>query len=66
MEISMKVKVMKYKQPYYGATDSERVAQRMATRQWIEQINCIPIEGTEIEMDALLVTNGQTEIGFAE
>jgi hypothetical protein len=59
----MKIKVMKYKQPYYGATDSERTAKRMATREQIEVMKCIPIDGTEVEVDASMAVNGQTEIG---
>ncbi len=60
----MKVKVMRYKMPYFASTDFERVAQRLATREFIEKLHCIPIEGTEIEVDASLVVNGQTPIGF--
>ncbi len=54
----MKVKVMQYKMPYFGETDYERAAQRLATREHIEQMRCIPIEGTEVEVDASIVVNG--------
>ncbi|HLX14665.1 MAG TPA: hypothetical protein VKS24_05590 [Bradyrhizobium sp.] len=64
VEILMKIKVMKYKQPYDGASDYERVAQRMATRERIEEMKCIPIEGSEIEVDASTLVNGQTAVGF--
>ena len=60
----MKVKVMKYNQPYDSASDSERVAQRMATRERIEEMKCIPVEGSEIEVDDSSVVNGQTDVGF--
>jgi hypothetical protein len=60
----MKVKVMKYKQPYDSASDNERVAQRMATRERIEEMKCIPIEGSEIEVDDSSLVNGQTDVGF--
>jgi len=60
----MKVKVMRYKQPYDSATDYERMAQRMGTRERIEEMQCIPIEGSEIEVDASTLVNGQTAIGF--
>jgi hypothetical protein len=64
VEISMKAKVMRYKQPYDSASDNERVAQRMAARERIEEMKCIPIEGSEVEVDDSSLVNGQTAVGF--
>ncbi len=61
----MKVKVMSYKQPYDSGTDYEREAKRKATRERIEEMKCLPIEGTEIEVDRSVLIHGQTPLGFA-
>jgi hypothetical protein len=36
----------------------------MATRERIEEMKCIPIEGSEIEVDDSSLVNGQTDVGF--
>jgi hypothetical protein len=59
------VKVYRYRRPYDLHTDSEPVADRMATREFIERFGLTLIEGTEAEVDASLVNaEGQTALGF--
>jgi hypothetical protein len=60
------VKVYRYRRPYDARTDSEAVADRMATREFIERFGLTLIEGTELEVDSSLVNaEGQTALGFA-
>lgn len=62
-----KVTVYKYRRPYDGRTDSQPVADRMATREFIERPNygLTLIEGTGIEVDSSLVDEeGKTALGF--
>jgi hypothetical protein len=61
-----KVKVYRYKRPYDGRADSEPIADRMATRDFIQRANCTIIEETELEVDCSKVDSfGKTDIGFA-
>jgi hypothetical protein len=62
-----KVIVYRYRRPYDSRTDSQPVADRMATREFIEGQKVLTvIEGTGIEVDSSLLNKaGQTELGFA-